>query len=69
MSAPAYACDGVLAHGSGRMCKRAATTSMLLRGGRTVRYCAQHRSGAGVMRMLLPYPWEVLSEVPTPQEA
>ena len=68
MTAPTYACDGVLAHGAGLRCKRRATVSHLLRSGRYVRYCAQHDSGAGVMRMLRPYPWDVVSTVATRDE-
>lgn len=66
MTTPTYACDGVTQ--KLRMCRRPATTSLLLTGGRMARYCPQHRNGAGAMRLLLPYPWEILSEVPTRTE-
>lgn len=54
-------CDGITQRA--RFCKRKAQYSWALSNGTTAHYCGQHRNGAGAMKMLLPYPWEVLSEV------
>lgn len=52
-------CDGIVAKGAGRACKRAATEHFVAKNGTCVKhYCAQHAAGKGVMRMLLPLPWE-----------
>lgn len=52
-------CDAVNATGAGRQCKRRATQEWRLIDGTVRRYCSAHANGAGVMRLLLPYPWEV----------
>lgn len=54
---PLRRCDGVTK--SARTCKRKATVEYHLRDGSTRAYCKPHDGGAGVMSMLLPYPWEI----------
>lgn len=52
-------CSGVTK--SARLCRRDATVEVTLTTGKVVGYCAQHAAGKGVMRMLLPFPWDVRS--------
>lgn len=66
MTSPTYRCDGVTKQA--HSCKRAAVVSHLLRSGTYLRYCAQHEAGGGVMRLLGPAPWEIVSTVPTRTE-
>ena len=54
-------CDGITL--KSRRCKRRPTVSLMTTTAGLVHYCTQHNEGAGVMRMLRPYPWEVVSEV------
>lgn len=71
MSAPTYRCDGVKT--SGRvptMCKRQATVTLLLTGGRVWRACPSHdpKTGGRLARMLAPEPWTVLARTRTRDE-
>jgi hypothetical protein len=52
-----YPCNGIIRQG--RFCGRAATRHFVRANGICVKhYCAQHAKGAGVMKLLLPLPWE-----------
>jgi len=42
----------------GRACTRRPTVDYLKDGLVVAHYCTQHAHGAGVMRLLLPLPWE-----------
>lgn len=39
-------------------CSRKAAHIFEGRNGTRIGYCTQHRKGAGLMRLLLPFPWE-----------
>jgi hypothetical protein len=57
MTTARYDCAGITKHG--RQCERRATKHFVRRQGScSGHYCAQHARGAGIMRMLLPMPWE-----------
>lgn len=50
-------CDGVTK--SARLCKVKPTTVVELGDGTRRHYCTAHANGAGIMKMLLPFPWEI----------
>jgi hypothetical protein len=52
-----YGCDGITTRA--QHCTRKATVHLAKDNGECVaHYCRAHSRGAGVMRMLLPRPWE-----------
>lgn len=52
-----YGCDGITTRAA--HCERQATQHFERADGTcAAHYCRQHARGAGVMRMLLPRPWE-----------
>jgi hypothetical protein len=58
---PRYSCDGIVRSKNGmpRNCQRGASDHFERKDGQCIgHYCAQHAAGKGVMRMLLPLPWE-----------
>ena len=53
----AYECCGITRQG--RMCLASATVHLVTKDSQCVKhYCRKHARGEGVMRMLLPMPWD-----------